>query len=254
MVASSSTDCRHGCTGSETGSTTTRSTSFTSWAMAVTTRLFDGVLYFTDEYGRSERVRASRLGTALGAHDPLRLVVLNACQSGWAQSGSAFDGLAQGLIQQGCVAVVAMQFPISDEAAAVFAETFYREARERLPRRPRGRRSRQALMDKEQTATEWATPVVFLRSDDPHIFSDADGGMPSVPGQAPPSQWVGSPVMSARPLTTSGRLSYENFDLLRGGPGRRIPSASPEAPWARVRARILRCPSTTCSWRTFSQV
>ena len=89
--------------------------------------LHDGVLYFTDEDGRSERVRASRLGTALGAHDPLRLVVLNACQSGWAQGGSKFDGLAQGLIQQGCVAVVAMQFPISDEAAAVFAETFYRE-------------------------------------------------------------------------------------------------------------------------------
>ena len=53
-------------------------------------------------------------------------MVLNACQSGWAQGESAFDGLAQGLIQQGCVAVVAMQFPISDEAAAVF-ETFYRE-------------------------------------------------------------------------------------------------------------------------------
>ena len=65
-------------------------------------------------------------------------------------------------------------------------------------------------MDKEQTATEWATPVVFLRSDDPHIFSDADRGIPSVPGQAP---WVGSPVTSARPLTTSGRMSYQNFDL-----------------------------------------
>jgi CHAT domain-containing protein len=174
--------------------------------------LHEGFLYFTDEAGMSERVRASRLGTALGAHDPLRLVVLNACRSGWARTGGAFNGLAQGLIQQGCVAVVAMQFPISDEAAAVFAETFYRELVNGSPIDKAVVRSRQALMDREQTAVEWATPVVFLRSDDSHIFRDAQGTSSMTEG-AQPALPVGAPATSIRPLEESGEVSYQNFDI-----------------------------------------
>ena len=36
-----------------------------------------------------------------------------------------YGGMAQGLVQQGATAVVAMQFPISDPAAMMFTGKFY---------------------------------------------------------------------------------------------------------------------------------
>ena len=64
------------------GSAATTSTSSTSSVMASTTRQSqDGVLYFTDRYGRRAPVSSSMLGPYLRDHDPLRLVFLNACQS-----------------------------------------------------------------------------------------------------------------------------------------------------------------------------
>ena len=95
--------------------------------------LRDGVMYFQD------RVRARRaghlpvLGPYLRDHDPLRLVVLNACRSARVDSTDPFGGMAQGLVQQDCTAVVAMQFPISDGAAAAFTGEFYGALADGLP-------------------------------------------------------------------------------------------------------------------------
>jgi hypothetical protein len=71
----------------------------------------DGVLYFCDRYGRRAPVSSTVLGPYLRDHDPLRLVFLNACQSARVDSSDPFSGMAQGLVQQDCVALVAMQFP-----------------------------------------------------------------------------------------------------------------------------------------------
>ena len=85
-------------------------------------RLEDGVLYFCDEYGRSAAVTPATLGPYLKDHDALRLVLLNACQTARGDAEDAFGGMAQRLIQKQVDAVVAMQFPITDPAAAKFAK------------------------------------------------------------------------------------------------------------------------------------
>ncbi len=56
----------------------------------------------------------------------LKLGVLNVCSSGKVDEGRAFQGLAPQLVRAGVPAVVAMQFPLSDDAALAFAEEFYR--------------------------------------------------------------------------------------------------------------------------------
>ena len=138
--------------------------------------LHDGVIYFTDRFGRSAKVSPSTLGPDLRDHDSLRLVVLNACHSARADTTDPYSGMAQGLVQQDCAAVVAMQFPVSDGAAVSFTGEFYRSLAEGFPVDQAVTSARKAMLD--DYATEWATPVVFLRSPDGQVFTDIVAEIP----------------------------------------------------------------------------
>jgi len=61
----------------------------------------------------------------LGCND-MRLVILNSCQSATTAALPTISGLAYQIIQRGVPAVVAMQYPIADETATLFAREFYR--------------------------------------------------------------------------------------------------------------------------------
>jgi hypothetical protein len=82
-----------------------------------------GVLAF--EAGPKDRrwtgVRADTLAEAFRGSASLRLVVLNACEGARTGRRDTFAGVAQALVRAGMPAVVAMQFPISDEAAIHFS-------------------------------------------------------------------------------------------------------------------------------------
>lgn len=56
----------------------------------------------------------------------LKLGVLNVCSSGKVSDGRGFQGLAPQLVRAGVPAVVAMQYPLADDAAMAFADEFYR--------------------------------------------------------------------------------------------------------------------------------
>ena len=131
-------------------------------------RIGDGVLCFTDRYGRSSRISATVLGPYLRDHDPLRLVVLNACHTARVDATDPFSGMAQGLVQQDCTAVVAMQFPISDGAARTFTGDFYAAIADGLPVDQATTSARKALL--ADYPNEWATPVLFLRAPDGRVF------------------------------------------------------------------------------------
>ena len=133
-------------------------------------RLREGVVYFQDEQGRSSPVTSSVLGPYLRDHDPLRMVVLNACRSARTDAVDPFGGMAQGLVQQDATAVVAMQFPISDRAAVTFTGEFYGALVDGLPVDQAVSSARKALQ--AEFRDEWATPVLFLRSPDGNIFEN----------------------------------------------------------------------------------
>ena len=148
-------------------------------------RIQDGVVYFQDRYGRSTKVSPTVLGPYLRDHDPLRLVLLNACQSARVDSTDPFSGMAQGLVQQDCTAVVAMQFPISDGAATAFTGEFYGALADGFPVDQAATSARKALI--AEYAAEWATPVLFLRSPDGRVFDHivAQPAVTAVPTPAP---------------------------------------------------------------------
>ena len=176
-------------------------------------RLEDGVLFFTDKYGRSDPVTAARIGSALGDHDPLRLVVLNACLSARVDSTDPFSGMAQGLIQQDCAAVVAMQFPVSDGAAATFTEALYGRLSQGYPLDQAVSRGRQSLLD--QYATEWATPVVFLRSDEATVFTIDDVDATPTPTEQPWPEGLESGTVQSSDAT-----HWDDSDAVAGEPQR----------------------------------
>lgn len=145
-------------------------------------QLDEGVVYFCDEYGRSRPVTSSTLGPYVHDHDPLRLIVLNACRSASVDTTDPFGGMAQGLVQQQAAAVVAMQFPISDRAATTFTAEFYGAVADGFPVDQAVTSARKALW--AYFGAEWATPTVFLHTKDGHIFDPVPAPAAAEPAMA----------------------------------------------------------------------
>ncbi len=117
---------------------------------------------------------AAALRAALEAAPRVRLAVLNACETAVGAGGAPVTSVGAHLLQAGLPAVVAMQFPIADQAAAAFAEHFYAEL---LTGRCPGAvdvavtRARSALYTRSPDELAYATPVIWLNAPNGQIFA-----------------------------------------------------------------------------------
>jgi len=181
------------------------------------TRQQDGVLYFCDSYGRSSAITSSVLGPFVHDHDPLRLVLLNACRSAHVDNTDPYSGMAQGLVQQDAAAVVAMQFPISDQAAVAFTGDFYGAMADGLPVDQAVTSARKTL--NADFGAEWATPILFLRASDGEVFEGI--AAPAAPVVVEPVPEPLVPV-APEPATPASPVPEPEPavgpDPLRGGP------------------------------------
>lgn len=123
-----------------------------------------GHLLLDNGSGQSAELADATLAMLLRSRG-VALVVLNACET--ALGGDAWGGLAQSLVLAGVPAVVAMQVPVSDAAAAAFAGTLYaalanQYSLEQAVTLARQTTARQA----EEVASpgEWLAPVLFMRT------------------------------------------------------------------------------------------
>lgn len=136
-----------------------------------------GVLLFeTDDENRDvDAVDGEELGITLQDEPRLRLVFLNACKTaatGLTSGSDPFAGVATALVRGGVTAVLAMQFPITDNAAIQFSNTFYECLVEGEPVDAAVGEARKVLHSREHA--EWATPVLFMRSRDGDLFRRTD--------------------------------------------------------------------------------
>jgi len=142
----------------------------------------DGVLIFEDDNNQGRPISAENLGMLLHDAPALRLAILNACEGARIDATDSFSGTAQGLIQQGIPAVIAMQFGITDAAAVTFAQQFYTALAEGHP-------IDTALAETRKTISangndlEWATPVLYMRSPDGKIFEIEHNDEPIPPSR-----------------------------------------------------------------------
>lgn len=146
----------------------------------------DGVLLFENEQRRSQKISGQTLSVLLHNHEQLRLVVLNACGGARGSVDDPFTGTAQGIVQQGIPAVIAMQFDISDLAAICFSHEFYMSLADGCSVDEAITASRIAMFT-DGFAMEWGTPVLYLHSSDGSIFEvDAIPDVPEQTGGDPP--------------------------------------------------------------------
>ncbi len=132
----------------------------------------DGVtslLHFEDATGDVADVSARELGILL-QRSGLRLVVLNACNSG-TLTVDPFRTIAPALVRAQIPAVVAMQFSVPQEAARAFAGEFYRTLADGLPIDMCVTEGRKAVMDVAGLRRpDWGIPVVYTRAPDGRLF------------------------------------------------------------------------------------
>jgi hypothetical protein len=186
----------------------------------------DGVLALEDQMGRSRLVSGQDLGVLLHDHDPLRLVVLNACEGARADPSDTFAGTAQSLIQQGVPAVVAMQFEITDPAAITFASELYAAVADSYPLDAAMAEARKAIWA-DGNQIEWATPVLHLRAPDGRIFDTT----PAAATSLPPST-AASSALSIRPKEEEQVSRDDGPPALRTNSGdrrKKAPSAQLDA-------------------------
>lgn len=127
-------------------------------------------LAFEAEDGSAEDVSAETLGEIL--HDsPVRLVVLNSCESAASSPHDAFAGVAQRLVNVGVPAVIAMQFKILDTTAQLFSAAFYSSLIDNYSIEAAATAARMKIMAKARNdLLGWATPVLYMRAKDGEIF------------------------------------------------------------------------------------
>lgn len=129
-----------------------------------------GVLYFRDAGGVARPLDPEALARCLKPCASLRLVFLNACVTARAAHRAPFAGVATGLIRKARVpAVLAMQRPVSDAAAARFAAEVYRQLAAGVTLDRAVSEGRRRLR-----GTEWATPTLFSRLPDGRLFAPAE--------------------------------------------------------------------------------
>ena len=137
----------------------------------------EGVLILAGEDGRSQPLSASDAALLVEKHPSIRLVVLNACDTGRASAVDASSSVAGALLRRGVASVVAMQFPITDPAAVEFSRSLYEGLADGLPVDDAVTEARHAVRITLPGTLEWGTPVLYVRSADGVAFN-LSGGEP----------------------------------------------------------------------------
>lgn len=155
----------------------------------------DGVLAFTGPDGLSRLVNGQLLRVFL-SNSPIQLAVLNACDGARISEVDPYAGTALSLVEQGIPAVVAMQFEITDQASIAFSSTLYESITSGAPVDLAVTLARQAIL--ATSHTEWATPVLYMRSRDGQLFD--------IP-EAPPAPPLAAPAELTAAIVEQGRVS-----------------------------------------------
>ncbi|MBC7249249.1 MAG: SUMF1/EgtB/PvdO family nonheme iron enzyme [Anaerolineae bacterium] len=130
-------------------------------------------LLFERPDGWSDLVDGEAMYTLLQDYRTVRVAVLNTClaAAGAESRARPFANVATSLVTAGIPAVVAMQFPISDQAAITFSEHFYYNLGMGYSVITAVAEARKAIYTNLRDAIEFGTPVLFSRVREGVIFS-----------------------------------------------------------------------------------
>jgi hypothetical protein len=146
-----------------------------------------GALIFEDERGGESRL-GERSVREIFCQRGVRLVFLNACQSGAGSRADFNKGIAQSLVAHGVPALVANQYSVLDVSATRFAQHFYWALSQGCGI---GRAAREARISVNYSlqgdSIDWAVPVVYARDPAMTLCEKPDVAAPA-PSRAPAGQ------------------------------------------------------------------
>jgi hypothetical protein len=121
-------------------------------------------------------VDADDFSDLFNRHQP-GVIVLQACESGTLSASRAFVGIASQIVQQNIPVVVAMQYQVSNLTATRFALEFYQRLADNDPvdKAVQEGRRRIALGPSGYNRRDFATPILFMRVRDGHLFQRQTG-------------------------------------------------------------------------------
>ncbi len=171
-----------------------------------------GQIALVDELGEAMWVEADYFSDLLNQHRP-GVVFLQACEGGRLSASQAFVGVASRVVQQNIPVVLAMQYPVSNSTASRFARRFYQRLAQDDPvdRAAQDGRRRIALGPKQYEARDFATPVLFMRVPDGHLFQRA--GVPAQ--ESTPARPKASQAEEAPPVPFDPNKEIHLPDLYR---------------------------------------
>ncbi|MFN8858329.1 MAG: CHAT domain-containing protein [Planctomycetaceae bacterium] len=129
-----------------------------------------GYLLFEDGQRNMQKVSTAHMRDILRSRG-IKLVFLNACQSGQGGQADYNKGVAPGLVADGVPAVVANQSPVLDRSATTFAQHFYWCLAQGMSLGDAARESRIALNYNGDGLIDWGVPVLFARDADAVLCS-----------------------------------------------------------------------------------
>lgn len=168
----------------------------------------EGYIVLANETGDAEEYSATKLTRMLRLESSLRLVVLNCCDSARGSSS-----LAKKLVLSGIPAVIAMQFPISDQAAVELSSAFYSALANGEP--VDGAVTHARIRIQNRSNIEWGIPVLYMRTPDGRIFEKRLAHPRAAAPAAPitPAATPASAMDAASPATTFSDLALEAEQL-----------------------------------------
>ncbi len=130
-----------------------------------------GEVALVDDITREVRwANASLFGSLFGRHTP-GIVLLHACEGAALSETKAFVGVASQVVQQNIPVVAAMQYPVSNATAQRFALEFYERLSKDEPVDKAVQEGRRRIaLTTWYKSLDFATPVLFMRTPDGHLF------------------------------------------------------------------------------------
>jgi hypothetical protein len=173
-------------------------------------RLKSGVIYLTGEDGKAHELSAKDLAVLLGDHEPLRLALLNSCETAQGAKTDIFSSTAAALVRRGTPAVVAMQFEITDDAAIQFSRVFYTAIARGMPVDSAVAEARKSVALQVANTYEWGTPVLFMRSPNGTLFN--------LPKEVRAAAPVDVAAAAAAGVAAVGPTTIESTEVSTGSP------------------------------------
>ena len=137
-----------------------------------------GYLLFEDEAGAAQRVDSQVLRQIVCRRD-IRMVFLNACETGKGGRAEFNRGVAPALVAGGVPVVVANQYKVLDVSATAFAKHFYWSLAQGRSVGDAARESRIAVnYSLAGESIDWAVPVVYARNPGDRLCHAGRGGHP----------------------------------------------------------------------------